>query len=186
MTSPEITAGRRSRILGLAASLLATLTLVGAAAQPSSAANQDPPPVSCITDHPVDPLGPGFVFDRAEFTTIDHPDAVLETAPFGINNRGHVVGYYLDADQVRHGFLLRNGTYTTIDHPLASSDSHAHDLNDRGRSRASTSAARVRRSRRATPPRLRRTALETSALPCLPSRRCGPEWTGSSEDGPSG
>ena len=132
MTSPEITAGRRSRILGLAASLLATLTLVGAAAQPSSAANQDPPPVSCITDHPVDPLGPGFVFDRAEFTTIDHPDAVLETAPFGINNRGHVVGYYLDADQVRHGFLLRNGTYTTIDHPLASSDTQAHDLNDRG------------------------------------------------------
>jgi probable HAF family extracellular repeat protein len=55
----------------------------------------------------------------------------VATFPFGINNRGHVVGFYLDADQVRHGFLFRNGEFTTIDHPLAAADTQAHDLNDR-------------------------------------------------------
>jgi hypothetical protein len=42
------------------------------------------------------------------------------------------VGFYMDADQVRHGFLLKDGALTTIDHPLASSDTQTHDLNDRG------------------------------------------------------
>jgi probable HAF family extracellular repeat protein len=65
------------------------------------------------------------------YTTIDVPRASL-TFPFGINNRGHVVGLYLDANQVRHGFLYKNGVLTTIDHPLASSDTQADDLNDRG------------------------------------------------------
>ena len=68
---------------------------------------------------------------NGSLTTLAFPDAVA-TVPFGINNRGHVVGFYLDANQVRHGFLFKNGAYTTIDHPLASSDSQAHDLNDRG------------------------------------------------------
>lgn len=119
MTSPESTAGRRLRILRLAAGLFVALTLVGVAAQPSPAATQDPPPVSCITDNPVDPLGPGFLFDRGEFTTIDHPDAVLETAPFGINNRGQLVGGYDTAGFVIHGFLLDGGRFTTIDVPGA-------------------------------------------------------------------
>jgi uncharacterized membrane protein len=42
------------------------------------------------------------------------------------------VGFYMDANQIRHGFLYKNGVLTTIDHPLASSDTQAHDLNDRG------------------------------------------------------
>jgi hypothetical protein len=42
------------------------------------------------------------------------------------------VGFYMDANQVRHGFLLKDGALTTIDHPLAASDTQAHDLNDRG------------------------------------------------------
>jgi probable HAF family extracellular repeat protein len=63
--------------------------------------------------------------------TLALPGAVA-TFPFGINNRGHVVGFYLDADQARHGFLFRNGEFTTIDHPLAADDTQAHDLNDRG------------------------------------------------------
>jgi hypothetical protein len=60
-----------------AALLLAALVVAG----PATAGAAEPPPVSCITDNPVDPLGPGFLLDRGEFTTIDHPDAVLETAP---------------------------------------------------------------------------------------------------------
>jgi probable HAF family extracellular repeat protein len=69
--------------------------------------------------------------ENGDNTSIDVPGATL-TFPFGLNNRGHVVGFYLDANLVRHGFLFKNGVLTTIDHLLASSDSQAHDLNDRG------------------------------------------------------
>jgi probable HAF family extracellular repeat protein len=73
----------------------------------------------------------GYVLDNGVLKNIDVPGAA-QSVPFGINNRGHVVGYYVDTNLVRHGFLFKNGTYTTIDHPLASSDTQAHDLNDRG------------------------------------------------------
>jgi hypothetical protein len=49
---------------------------------------EDPGPGGCLL------LGPGFLLNRGEFTTIDHPDAVLETAPYGINDRGQIVGLY--------------------------------------------------------------------------------------------
>jgi probable HAF family extracellular repeat protein len=59
------------------------------------------------------------------------PGATL-TFPLGINNRGHVVGMFRDANEVGHGFLYKDGALTTIDHPLASSDSWPQDVNDRG------------------------------------------------------
>ena len=43
-------------------------------------------------------------------------DAVLTVAE-GINNRGQIVGLYIDADGNQHGFVLRNGAYATIDVP---------------------------------------------------------------------
>ena len=67
-----------------------------------------------------DPLGPGFLLDQGKFTTINHPDAVLETAPYGINNRGQIVGGYDTAGFAVHGFVLDRGRYTTIDVPGAS------------------------------------------------------------------
>jgi probable HAF family extracellular repeat protein len=66
-----------------------------------------------------------------DYTRIDVPDAPL-TFSYGINNRGQVVGFYLDADLVRHGFLFEDGAITTFDHPLASADTQSHDLNARG------------------------------------------------------
>ena len=63
---------------------------------------------------------PRLSLDRGKFTTIDHPDAVLETAPYGINNRGQIVGGYDTAGFAVHGFLLDRGRYTTIDVPGAS------------------------------------------------------------------
>jgi hypothetical protein len=42
--------------------------------------------------------GHGVLRDRrGNFTTIDHPDGVAETVLTGINNRGQIVGGYLDA-----------------------------------------------------------------------------------------
>jgi probable HAF family extracellular repeat protein len=68
---------------------------------------------------------------NGDYTGIDVPGATL-TFPFGINNRGQVVGFYLDADLVRHGFQFEDGVLTRIDHPLAAADTQAHDINDRG------------------------------------------------------
>jgi hypothetical protein len=79
----------------------------------------------------------GFVRDkRATFRTIDHPDATSEpdfgTLPLGVNNRGQVVGQYVDADLRCHGLLLSRGAFTTIDDPDALSTTGASDINDRG------------------------------------------------------
>jgi uncharacterized membrane protein len=49
------------------------------------------------------------------FTTLDDPSGT-NTAPFGINNSGEIVGGYLDGHN--HGFLYDIGTYTTIDPPV--------------------------------------------------------------------
>ena len=49
---------------------------------------------------------------------IDVPGAAEgTTAAFGINNRGDVVGRYMDERRRPHGFLLRHGRFTTIDAP---------------------------------------------------------------------
>src|SRR5262245_4739418 len=42
-----------------------------------------------------------------------------QTSVRGINARGHVVGFYVDAAGRQHGFLLQDGVYETIDFPLA-------------------------------------------------------------------
>jgi hypothetical protein len=75
-----------------AALLLAALVEAG----PATAQAAEPPPVSCIADNPVDPLGPGFLLNRGEFTTIDVPGALQSTAA-DINARGQTIGFYLDA-----------------------------------------------------------------------------------------
>jgi probable HAF family extracellular repeat protein len=50
-----------------------------------------------------------YVYQPFEF-----PGAI-STVPFGLNDRGDVVGFYLDASGVRHGFKYFNGTFSSID-----------------------------------------------------------------------
>jgi YVTN family beta-propeller protein len=58
-----------------------------------------------------------FTLSSGVFKNIDVPGAT-ETAAWGINDAGDVVGRYFDPAANRdHGFLLHNGTYTTIDPP---------------------------------------------------------------------
>jgi YVTN family beta-propeller protein/probable HAF family extracellular repeat protein len=56
-----------------------------------------------------------FVLQNGLFTTIDFPNA-FETFGSGINDRGDIVGYYLNSQQgsPSQGFLLSNGIYTSI------------------------------------------------------------------------
>jgi uncharacterized membrane protein len=56
----------------------------------------------------------GFLWDDGEFETIDVPGAAA-TAVLGINNRGHMVGSYIDAGGAYHGFVReRRGAVTTL------------------------------------------------------------------------
>src|SRR5262249_26364287 len=67
----------------------------------------------------------GFVWQAGVFTIFDVPLAdprpgPFGTVPFGINDRGQIVGDYVNRnDHLRHGFLRSGGVYTTIDPPGA-------------------------------------------------------------------
>src|SRR5262245_32480899 len=55
---------------------------------------------------------------RPECVYFDFPGGI-DTAAFGINERGDVVGVYDDEDGNRHGVLRRNGHLTALDVPGA-------------------------------------------------------------------
>jgi uncharacterized membrane protein len=76
--------------------------------------------------------GHGFLLDKGVFTTIDHPDAVDETAVVGINSRGQILGGYVDAEGTVHSFLLDDGVFTPIEHTDVGPATLALGLNDRG------------------------------------------------------
>jgi hypothetical protein len=55
----------------------------------------------------VNGIGHGFLLSGGQYTTLDDPNAGTfpGTQPFGINDRGQIVGNYYDANSVSHGFL---------------------------------------------------------------------------------
>jgi len=75
---------------------------------------------------------PGYLLQRGRYLKFDAPDAVQQTAPFGINNRGVIVGKYTDAAGVDHGFRRdARGRFVTIDVP-GGMPTQANKINDRG------------------------------------------------------
>jgi probable HAF family extracellular repeat protein len=65
-------------------------------------------------------VGHGFVFSSGRIFSFDVPDAVPEgTAADSINERGQIVGSYIDLDGNSHGFLVEGSTFTTLDCPGA-------------------------------------------------------------------
>jgi probable HAF family extracellular repeat protein len=86
----------------------------------------------------------GFLHQQGRFTRLDPPDAsdsarsgsldgkgFAATAAFGINNRGSVVGQYVDAEGVLHGYIWeRKRGFRTIDPPRGAG-TVAADINDR-------------------------------------------------------
>jgi probable HAF family extracellular repeat protein len=91
------------------------------------------------TRSPAKQTGEAHAFRRAangDVTTVDVPGAQL-TGPFGINNRGTVVGTYSDADSVNQAYVMERGEVTTLVPPDAPDDPAraqvvATDINDRG------------------------------------------------------
>src|SRR5262245_46300806 len=58
----------------------------------------------------------GFIIDDSAFTSIDFPGA-LGTVPFSIDDRGRIVGSFIDDGGKAHGFLWDDGAFTKIDFP---------------------------------------------------------------------
>jgi hypothetical protein len=58
-------------------------------------------------------LAEGFVYAKGTFTAVNFPKS-SGTEPTGINDKGEVVGEYLDSANNAHGFLLANKKYTAI------------------------------------------------------------------------
>jgi|GEM_PF-1038915 len=74
----------------------------------------------------------GYVFSEGAFNVLDHSRSKFTnfTEAFGINNRGEVVGAFLDPDTTR-GFKLLQGAFTDFDVP-GQGDTLPFGLNDRG------------------------------------------------------
>ncbi len=73
----------------------------------------------------------GFLDTGGSFSTIDVPGAEDLTWPWGINDRGQIVGDFWDGTNY-HGLLDSGGSFTTIDVPGASYGTHSYGINDRG------------------------------------------------------
>jgi uncharacterized membrane protein len=62
----------------------------------------------------------GYIWNGESYVIFDHPASdILYTLPFGINNRGQIVGQYNTGDGVIHGFLKDGDAYTEIAFPGA-------------------------------------------------------------------
>jgi probable HAF family extracellular repeat protein len=75
---------------------------------------------------------PMWADPAATVSQIDVPNATYTDA-VGINNRGEIVGSFMDAQGRLHGFVLRRGTFTTLDFPAqGATNTVAKGINDRG------------------------------------------------------
>jgi probable HAF family extracellular repeat protein len=72
----------------------------------------------------------GFLLSTGTSLRLDFPGAAVTDA-WGINNRGSIVGSFVDVSGVLHGWLRRGSTYTQIDIPGAL-DTVPFGINDRG------------------------------------------------------
>jgi len=74
----------------------------------------------------------GFLYKNGKFMNIPGPAGATASSANGINDRGEIVGSYMDSAGVTHGFLLRDRAYTTLDVPGASW-TIATGINNKGR-----------------------------------------------------
>jgi probable HAF family extracellular repeat protein len=74
----------------------------------------------------------GFLYKGGKYTDILGPKGAINSAAYGINDSGAIVGDYTDATGVTHGFLLKKGKYTTLDAPGAVGLTVASGINSAG------------------------------------------------------
>jgi uncharacterized membrane protein len=72
----------------------------------------------------------GFMFSNGSFSTVAFAQAI-ENEAFDINNRGTIVGTYVDAQSRPHGFIRAQGNFKTLDYPGAE-ETGLNGINDAG------------------------------------------------------
>lgn len=72
----------------------------------------------------------GFVYSGGKFTAINFPKS-NGTQAMGINDKGDVVGLYLDSSNAQHGFVKKGTKYTSID-VSGGTNTEAWGINDSG------------------------------------------------------
>jgi hypothetical protein len=71
-----------------------------------------------------------FVYAKKKFTTVEFPGS-SSTDAIGINDKGDVVGLYVDSSGVQHGFVKKGSKYTSID-VTGGTDTEAWGINNSG------------------------------------------------------
>ena len=72
----------------------------------------------------------GFVYASGKFTAVNFPKS-NGTQAIGINDKGDVVGLYLDSSSVQHGFVKKGTKYRSID-VTGGSNTEAWGINNSG------------------------------------------------------
>jgi hypothetical protein len=126
---------RQRRVLAVGVGVLAVVMLgvAAPAAASASSGRRCPDRASSVYDRPAPAEGGGYVLDDGEFLRFGVPGAV-SGGPSDVNNRGDIVGPYVDAAGFQHGFRLdRRGCLTRVDYPgPLRSKNEAIGINDRG------------------------------------------------------
>jgi probable HAF family extracellular repeat protein len=67
------------------------------------------------------------------FLQLDYPNSTF-TQALGLNNRGQVVGTYMDAQNLTHGFVytVSSGQFTSEDDPNGVGTTIVNGINDNG------------------------------------------------------
>jgi probable HAF family extracellular repeat protein len=89
-----------------------------------------PPLFAALTTVAVAWLATPLPVFAQNFQTIDPPGSTY-TITWSINDKGQIVGLYVDSNHTEHGFLYNNGNYTTID-PPNSDQTVAWGINSQG------------------------------------------------------
>lgn len=105
-----------------------------------------------IWDTNINTAGHGFVLTKSgQFVTLDEPNAAPEgTNADGINDKGEIVGAYIDPAGVVHGFLEADSNFTTVDFPGADATT-CQGINNAGQIVGNYIAGTVLAGFRATP-----------------------------------
>jgi hypothetical protein len=73
----------------------------------------------------------GFLLSRGHFTSLDVPNG-RNTAAYGINGRGQIVGTYENSHGLVQGFILESGTYIRFTSCALGNSNSTYGINDAG------------------------------------------------------
>ena len=75
----------------------------------------------------------GWLLNAGVFLQLDYPNSTF-TQALGLNNRGQVVGAYMDSAGLTHGFVytVSSGQYASVDDPNGVGSTIVNGVNDAG------------------------------------------------------